>query len=243
MKWLSVFIIINVMIWSAWSQDDLVPPPDLTQDDGGLPPLPPPSGLPAESGQNDGSKREDKKPDDKKADNQGANQGSGGNNQGGNLPIGGENPANSNVDEDGQVVSPFGSDLSGTDSQTAELRESVLQEFLQPYGYTTDGRRDPFAQPVIERPLDPLPKHGPVLPLRTVRLDQIQVRAILWNVANPKAILQLPSGNIVTVKLKDRLGSNNGYVAAIREGEIVLVETFEEGGRIFSSTKILTLNK
>ncbi len=139
------------------------------------------------------------------------------------------------------ILNPFKDDLNLVD--TNELRKELVREFLPVYEYGAEGRKDPFAQPVVEKPLEPLPIHGPVLPLQTVNLDQIQVKAILWNVAKPKAIIQLPDGNIITVKLKDRLGNRNGYVAAIREGEVILVETVEEQGKVFSNTRILTLNQ
>ncbi len=139
------------------------------------------------------------------------------------------------------ILNPFKEDLNLVD--TNELRKELVREFLPVYEYGAEGRKDPFAQPVVEKPLEPLPIHGPVLPLQTVNLDQIQVKAILWNVAKPKAIIQLPDGNIITVKLKDRLGNRNGYVAAIREGEVILVETVEEQGKVFSNTRILTLNQ
>ena len=139
------------------------------------------------------------------------------------------------------ILNPFKEDLNLID--TNELRQELVREFLPVYEYGSEGRKDPFAQPVVEKPLDPLPIHGPVLPLQTINLDQIQVKAILWNVAKPKAIIELPDGNIITIKLKDRLGNRNGYVAAIREGEVILVETVEEQGKVFSNTRILTLNQ
>jgi type IV pilus assembly protein PilP len=130
-----------------------------------------------------------------------------------------------------------------TDQSHGTSRQSLISQLVPPYPYDPRGRRDPFAPPLIERPLGELPKHGPFLPLQSLDLGKVKVRAILWDVQNPRALIQSPDGSVHNVGLSDRLGGNNGYVASIREGEVVLVETFEEDGRVFSTTRVLPINK
>jgi type IV pilus assembly protein PilP len=125
-------------------------------------------------------------------------------------------------------------------------------KFLNNEGFVYDptGRRDPFKSfmmtPKIESPL-PLeqlaqptqapkqsipsflmrPSEGSNDTLEGSDAGAFKLVGILWDVHDPKAMVRSPRGKVFLVRKKTRIGNSNGYVAAIREGEIVVIEVSE----------------
>jgi len=142
-----------------------------------------------------------------------------------------------------------------------ELDPSI--KFLSNDGFVYDptGRRDPFksymvatrleaapleAARVASKPLIPSFLLGPSDQGQADSLEGHDVVAfkligILWDVHDPKAMVRSPSNKVYLVRRKTRIGRNNGYVAAIREGEIVVVELTNDAKT--STTRVLTLQK
>lgn len=125
---------------------------------------------------------------------------------------------------------------------------SVLSGFMEPFPYDPQGRKDPFAQPTIEKPLPPGAFHGPVLPLQRFSLDpnqpdskKLRLIGIIWDVSKPRAMIMDPNSRVHVVGPNAKIGDRNGYVAAIREGEIVVIETYEEDGKLFSSARVVKI--
>lgn len=84
----------------------------------------------------------------------------------------------------------------------------------------------------------------PVDPLTLLDLNQVQILAILWNNKTPRAVLQSHDGKLYTIFRKTRLGTNSGVVVDIREGEVIVVESFDDGfGNIVKEVKPLRLSK
>lgn len=122
-------------------------------------------------------------------------------------------------------------------------QESVgqtIQTFLEPFIYQGDNRRDPFA-PFQE--FDPTggAVAGPVLPLQRFDIDELKLVGVIWNVPNPKAMFTDPTNRVHILGKDDRIGRNNGYIAVIREGEVVIVETVTVRGELAYSTRVLQL--
>jgi type IV pilus assembly protein PilP len=113
--------------------------------------------------------------------------------------------------------------------------------FLEPFIYETRGRRDPFAQVLPERQMSRNQANGPDLPLQQYELKDLRLTGIIWDVSRPRALFKDPKGRVHIVGPNAKLGKRNGYIAVIREGELVVVETVEEDGRLLSSTKIVKL--
>lgn len=116
------------------------------------------------------------------------------------------------------------------------------------YVYDGAGRRDPFkpyrtirTQPTAAS----APKPEEMLePLQRYDLEQITVLAILWDVSQPRALVKDGDGKTHTLVKNTKIGRSNGYVAAIREGEIVVIESVdEEGGRTVKRTRLLEFKK
>jgi type IV pilus assembly protein PilP len=77
--------------------------------------------------------------------------------------------------------------------------------------------------------------------LTNLETDQLNLIGVLWEVKDPKAMLRSPTGKVFTVRHQTRVGKKSGYVGAIREGEIVVIEMSQDGRRPVS--KVLTIAK
>ena len=119
----------------------------------------------------------------------------------------------------------------------------IFAGFLDPFDYDARGRRDPFAQPVADVPMAPGATHGPLLPLQSFEVAQLRVVGILWNVRSPKAMIKDPDGKLHIVGTNTKVGPRNGYIAVIREGELVVVETIEQEGRLVSTAQVVKIAK
>lgn len=124
------------------------------------------------------------------------------------------------------------------DVDTIEVKS--IQSYLSPYFYD-DNLRNPFIHPDLAIPLKPGATYGPFLPLQQYKLSQLKINGLFWNTAKPKAIISDPKGKTFDVAIKDYIGENFGYVASIREKEIVVIQTLEENGQKYTTTKILFL--
>ena len=119
----------------------------------------------------------------------------------------------------------------------------VLSGILDPFEYDPRGRRDPFVQPIEDAPVAPGADHGPLLPLQKFELTQVRLIGIIWDVRRPKAMIKDPDGNTHIVSTYTKIGGRHGYIASIREGEIVVVETIEREGKLVSSTQVVKIAK
>ena len=122
-----------------------------------------------------------------------------------------------------------------------EIEVKSIQSYLAPFTYDADNLRNPFIHPELAIPLKPGEVYGPFLPLQLFSLNQLKVNGLFWNTSRPKAIISTPDGKIYDVGLKDYIGENFGYVASIREKEVVVIQTLEEEGQRYTTTKILFL--
>jgi Tfp pilus assembly protein PilP len=130
-----------------------------------------------------------------------------------------------------------------------ENLELTIKE-IQGFRYDPTGRRDPFKPfgeskketvdlgPSASVPAD-LPANYP--PLQLYDLSQFKVVAISWDHDNPKALISDPSGKQHLIRKETRIGRNRGFVAEIREGEIVVIEPVENQGVTNAQTRILSI--
>lgn len=109
------------------------------------------------------------------------------------------------------------------------------------YVYDPTGRRDPFKS--FRSGFKALDKFTALDPLQKWDLERLQVVGILWEVSSPRAMLRDPDGNVYTIVKNSKVGRNSGFVAAIREGEVVVIETFENEGTISKEAKVLEFGK
>lgn len=123
--------------------------------------------------------------------------------------------------------------------------KSLLTGIIEEFTYDPKGKRDPFkpysssgGKQVIAKDL------GPLFELQKFDLDQLKLIGVIWDNRNPKAMILDPSGKGHIVRRNERLGKNNGYIHTIREGELVVVESFTANdGRTSYQTKLIKLSQ
>jgi len=144
------------------------------------------------------------------------------------------------VPEDPNAQAAPGADETGEEVSGQE-RISEIQNFLKPFEYVRDDVRDPFETQGSSNPLQPGQVYGPFLNLQKYRLSQFRLKGLLWGAKNPVAIFRAPDKKDYRLRIKDYIGENFGYIAMIREKEVVVIQTIEENGRRYSTTKVVFL--
>lgn len=122
---------------------------------------------------------------------------------------------------------------------TADSAKAVLEEvtgFLEPFIYDAKNRRDPFQPYVDVRPIADNPLY--MTPLQRYELSDFKLVGIMWDVHDPKAMFVDPDKQVHVVGRDESIGKKNGYIAVIREGEVVVVESSrnKEGVLAFKPT-------
>lgn len=139
---------------------------------------------------------------------------------------------------EGGSVEPLPSAPS-TPSASGNAAMGILPEMP----YDPSARRDPFkAFKPARLATDPSTKIQ-LEPLQRYELEKIEVVGILWDVRTPRAMLKDPEGAVHTVVKNSKVGRNEGFVAAIREGEVIVVETIYEDGKVLKEPRVMGLSK
>jgi type IV pilus assembly protein PilP len=130
------------------------------------------------------------------------------------------------------------------EAQVQQVINLPAKDFLEPYIFDArEGRRNPFRPFVVRGEDGNSVTIGPATPLERFEIDELTLLAVMWDVKTPKAMIMDPLKNIHVIAKDDRIGRKKGYVATIREGEIVIVETAEFNGEPVFSTRVIELKK
>ena len=122
--------------------------------------------------------------------------------------------------------------------------ELFLQGLMDAFDYKPRQRRDPFFPPVLDQPVPMGARHGPLVGLQKFDLSALKLIGIVWDVKRPRAMISDPLGKVHVVGPNAKIGLRNGYIAVIREGEIVVVETMEgDAGRLTTTAQVVKLAK
>lgn len=135
----------------------------------------------------------------------------------------------------GQQTEPDRPVFPQSEDQTLQSARE-LEVFLEPFIYDSGDRRDPF-EPYMER----AERGAPLGPLQRYSLDQLNLIGIMWDIRNPKAMFVDPNSMVHVVGRDEGIGQKNGYIAAIREGEVVVVEAERTEAGIVYETKVIQL--
>jgi hypothetical protein len=116
--------------------------------------------------------------------------------------------------------------------------------FLEPFLYDLrEGRRNPFRPPPdIELNVGG-GLAGPTGPLERFELDELKIIGIIWDVNKPRVMFVDPNSEVHTAYKDERIGRRRGYIAVIRESEIVVVEPGSYNGETVYSTRILRMSE
>jgi type IV pilus assembly protein PilP len=117
-----------------------------------------------------------------------------------------------------------------------------LEGFLEPFIYDVANRRDPFLAfaefiPQEEGPLRAL------TPAQRYALEELRLVGVMWEVKDPKAMFMDPDDEVLVLGRDESIGNRNGYIAAIREGEVVVVEAIRKRGDIIYRTRVLRIER
>lgn len=113
------------------------------------------------------------------------------------------------------------------------------------YPYDPTGKRDPFKPFRAIRAAGETPVE--LEPLQKYDINSLQVVGILWDVRTPRAMIRIPDSGmpktVYTVTKNSKIGRNEGFVAVIREGEVVVIETIYEDGKTLKVPVSMTMGK
>ncbi len=131
-------------------------------------------------------------------------------------------------------------DMSNAEGEGLDqiISSYLPRNFMEPFHYDPRGRRDPFS-PYVKI----VEEEGDHHPLENFNLSQLILIGILWDVSKPQAMIKDPSGGIHLVGVSQRMGRNNGYIAVIREGEIVVVEEFMADRKVSFVTRVMQISQ
>ena len=121
--------------------------------------------------------------------------------------------------------------------------EPVSAPVVPQMTYDPESRRDPFKAFRAVRPVIEPGSKVNIEPLQRYEIEKLQVVGILWDVRTPRAMLKDPEGAVHTIVKNSKVGRNEGFVAAIREGEVVVVETLYDDGKVLKETRVMELSK
>ena len=128
---------------------------------------------------------------------------------------------------------------SGSSAQPSSTAIENSVPFLEPFTFEF-GQRNPF-QPPAAVSATGSNQMLPGSPLERYDLDEIKLIAIMWDVRHPKAMFMDPQGHTYVLGVDDRIGRKHGYIAAIRDGEVVVMEARNYNGQAVYSPRIVQI--
>jgi Tfp pilus assembly protein PilP len=152
---------------------------------------------------------------------------------------------------DSTSVEDAKSPVEGQKATTSVFDEEegmLVKKLTTPFEYDRQSKRDPFRLPELSGVEIPLGAYfGPFLELQEIRLENVRIQALILDPIRPKAVISFDNyaGKKVTRKIfiGDYLGENFGIVQSIREGQVIVVQTFVEGDQKSTTTKTLNIRK
>jgi Tfp pilus assembly protein PilP len=102
------------------------------------------------------------------------------------------------------------------------------------YIYDPTGKPDPFKPFILEVKRRKEEADKAIQPLQKYELSQLKLVAIIWNIDNPRALVEDSAGKGYIITKGSSIGNKQGKVTGILENEIVITE---ESADIFGETK------
>ena len=123
--------------------------------------------------------------------------------------------------------------ISGTSRPAPESKplDMILpqkkSEIAPPAHVMKQEGRDPF-RPMTLKSNGPSRSRENLSPLERFDIGQLRIVGIVWDVKEPRAIIEDSAGLGYTVKIGTPIGSNDGRVKVIRRDQIIIEEVYEE---------------
>ncbi len=107
-----------------------------------------------------------------------------------------------------------------------EISEGSLE--FKPFIYSEKGRKNPFLKPGgLDAVGSETPEEEAVVKttgLEGYDISSFQLTAVMWDIKYPKALVKASEKETYVIEEGTKIGRRNGYVAKIREGEVIIVE-------------------
>ena len=120
--------------------------------------------------------------------------------------------------------------------EALNFEEVGFYEAYRSFIYSPSGRLSPFAKPkglqtdeVFNEATSAKKVIGAV-GLKAYDIQALKVTSLIWDVDIPRALVLDPSGQSHRVEVGTEIGRNDGYVAKIREGELIVIEKQKVSG-------------
>ena len=123
------------------------------------------------------------------------------------------------------------------------VKEQPQEPDKKIYAYASLNKRDPFMDPTkIPKAYLPVPPNAK--PYERVPVEQIALKAVLWNNKGFRAMVVTPDGRGYTVKVGDHLGDKRGWITKITERRLYVTEKIPDVlGNVETKNTILQLHK
>lgn len=119
--------------------------------------------------------------------------------------------------------------LGGKQAAKAETGSTTLpaKKAEQPERprYSSAGKRDPFHPLALKAKPSQRPREN-LSPLERYEIGQLKLVAVVWDIKEPKAMVEDATGLGYIVKIGTLIGPNEGKVKAIKPAEVVIEESF-----------------
>lgn len=122
------------------------------------------------------------------------------------------------------TMAPVGSSTPEGGDPSQDGRPDVEEEVDGGYSYNPIGKRDPFLSFMTEATNATI--EAPT-PLQKFDLDQFRLRAIVWGVDRPRALVEDPEGTGHVIEPGTYIGKNWGKVSQITARAVVVTEEFQ----------------
>ena len=93
--------------------------------------------------------------------------------------------------------------------------------------FIRNGNRDPFRPPSIQARSGTLPRDN-LSPLERFELGQLKVVGIVWDVKEPRAMIEDSAGLGYTILVGTPIGASDGRVKGIHRDQVVVEEFFQD---------------
>lgn len=142
-------------------------------------------------------------------------------------------------------VTPAPTTAQSSASAQAEANTTIseVEGFLEPFIYDVINRRDPFLAYSEYVPQDSSSATRPLSPAQRFDLDQLKLVGVMWDIKDPKAMFMDPEAEVLVLGRDEGIGNRNGYIASIREGEVVVVEAIRKRGETIYKTRVLRIER
>ena len=114
------------------------------------------------------------------------------------------------------------------------------------YTYDSKGKTDPFKPLIVEKTETAPPKPGPLAevaleagtPLERMDLSKLKLVAVIWNISDPKGMVEDDTGKGYILSIGTPIGKSKGKVAQINSSGVLVTERFEDSTGKFKSRQV-----